>query len=293
MDNRTGEIEHTEDRFEGKNDVSLFSQTWQSKNLPKRAILIILHGLKDHSSRYSELAEMAARSGFAVHAYDVRGHGNSGGKRAYVNKFSDLVDDLDTFVKNLRSQNPNTPVFAFGHSMGGTTITLAAVNNIIEFQGIILSAPALVPGEGISPLLIKITGILGKLIPGLPLMKLPNEQFSRDPEIVKAMYADRLILNKNGPVRTAAQLLGAMDQIQTKADKFTAPVLILHGTADKLANPEGSKKLAERAKSTDKTLKLYPGLVHDLVHEPEKSQVLKDIMDWLVQRQISPLQPRP
>jgi alpha-beta hydrolase superfamily lysophospholipase len=107
------------------------------------------------------------------------------------------------------------------------------------------------------------------------------------------MYADRLILNKNGPVRTAAQLLGAMDQIQTKADIFTAPVLILHGTADKLANPEGSKKLAARAKSTDKTLKLYPGLVHDLVHEPEKSQVLKDIMDWLVQRQISPLQPRP
>jgi acylglycerol lipase len=168
--------------------------------------------------------------------------------------------------------------------MGGTTITLAAVNNIIEFQGIILSAPALVPGEGISPLLIKITGILGMLIPNLPLMKLPNEQFSRDPEIVKAMYADRLILNKNGPVRTAAQLLGAMAQIQTKADKFATPVLILHGTADKLANPEGSKKLAGRSKSTDKTLKLYPGLVHDLVHEPEKSQVLSDIMEWLAKR---------
>ena len=281
METGTGEIIHAEDRFEGKNQVSLFSQTWQSKNTPRKAILIILHGLKDHSGRYTELAEMAAKNGFAVYAYDVRGHGKSGGKRAYVNNFSDLVDDLDTFVKNLRRQNPNTRIFAFGHSMGGTTITLATVNDVIPFDGVILSAPALVPGEGISPLLIKITGILGKLLPGLPLMKLPNEQFSRDPEIVKAMYADRLILNKNGPVRTAAQLLRAMGQIQAKADKFTAPVLILHGTADKLANPEGSKKLTEQAKSTDKTLKLYPGLVHDLVHEPEKNQVLKDIMDWL------------
>lgn len=281
METGTAEIEHAEDRFEGKNQVSLFSQSWQSKNTPKKAILVILHGLKDHSGRYTELAEMAARNGFSVHAFDVRGHGKSGGKRAYVNNFSDLVEDLDTFVQNLRRQNPNIRTFAFGHSMGGTTITLATVNDVIPFDGIILSAPALVPGEGISPLLIKITGILGKLLPGLPLMKLPNEQFSRDPEIVKAMYADRLILNKNGPVRTAAQLLGAMAQIQTKADKFNAPVLILHGTADKLANPEGSKKLDARAKSTDKTLILYPGLVHDLVHEPEKSQVLQDIMDWL------------
>ncbi|MGP8079312.1 MAG: lysophospholipase [Dehalococcoidales bacterium] len=289
MDTAADAIEHWEDRFQGQDNTSLFSQTWRSKNVPEKAILVVLHGLKDHSSRYSELAVMAAQCGFTVYAFDMRGHGNSGGKRVYVNRFSDLVEDLAGFVKNLRSKNPGRPVFAFGHSMGGTTVTLAAVNNVIGFQGIILSAPALVPGEGISPLLVRVTGILGKLVPNLPLMKLPNEQFSRDPLVVNNMYADPLIYNKNAAVRTAAQLLNAMAKIQRDMEKFSVPVLILHGTADKLANPAGSKKLVERAKSSDKTLKLYPGLVHDLVHEPEKSQVLADIIEWLEKRQSSPL----
>ena len=293
MDTATGNIEHSEDRFQGQNNTSLFSQSWRSKSVPEKAVLVILHGLKDHSSRYSELAVKAAQRGFAVHAFDMRGHGNSGGKRAYVNKFSDLVDDLATFVKNLKSKNPGLPVFGFGHSMGCTTMTLASVNNAIGFQGIILSAPALLPGEGISPLLVRITGILGRLIPNLPLMKLPNEQFSRDPIVVRMMYADPLIYNKNGPVRTAAQLLNAMAKIQREMEKFSMPVLIIHGTADKLANPAGSKQLAERAKSADKTLKLYPGLVHDLVHEPEKSQILSDIIEWLEKRQNLPMVPDP
>jgi acylglycerol lipase len=136
-----------------------------------------------------------------------------------------------------------------------------------------------VPGESISPLLGRITGILGKLIPNLPQMKLPNEQFSSDHIVVSMIYSDQLINNKNGPVRTAAQLLNAMAKIQRDTEKFSVPVLILHGSADKLANPAGSKQLAERAKSADKNLKLYPGLVHDLVHEPEKSQALADIIE--------------
>jgi acylglycerol lipase len=168
--------------------------------------------------------------------------------------------------------------------MGGTTVVLKAIDKPKEFQGIILSAPALVPGAGISPLLVGITRVLGKLIPILPLMNLPNSSFSRDLAVVSAMASDPLIYNKNAPVRTAAQLLDAMREIQKNIANFSTPVLILHGTADKLTNPEGSKKLAESSKSSDKTLNLYPGLVHDLVHEPEKVQVIEDIMSWLEKR---------
>ena len=284
MQNNRNDVVNSEGSFKGTGGVTLFSRSWQNPGREKRAILVILHGLKDHSGRYSELAAAAVQSGFSVHAFDLRGHGRSGGKRAYVNKFSDLVDDLNIFVKQLKSQNPGVPIFAFGHSMGGTTITLACVNHVIDFQGVILSAPALVPVEGISTLLIKITGILGKITPNLPLMNLPNRQFSRDPIIVKAMAADPYIYNKKGPVRTAAQLLDGMAQIQRNIEKFSAPVLVLHGTADQLTNPAGSKKLAERCQSADKTLKLYPGLVHDLVHEPEHAQVLADIVAWLEKR---------
>jgi alpha-beta hydrolase superfamily lysophospholipase len=112
-------------------------------------------------------------------------------------------------------------------------------------------------------------------------MKLPNKDFSRDPQVVAAMDKDPYILQKSGPVRTAAQLLKAMDEISSRMEKFTVPVLILHGDADKLANPNGSRKLSDRAASSDKTLKIYPGLVHDLVHEPEKAQVIADIVAWL------------
>lgn len=286
MDNKTKDIEHSEGSFEGTGRVKLFSQSWQNKSREKRAIFVILHGLKDHSSRYSELAAVAAQSGFAVYAFDLRGHGRSGGKRAYVGRFHDLVDDLEIFIKQLRDQNPGTAVFIFGHSMGGTTATLTAIENTKAFQGIILSAPALVPGEGISPLLIKITGILGAILPNLPLMNLPNYNFSRDSLVVTAMSSDPLIYNKNAPVRTAAQLLKGMRMIKENVEDFSTPVLILHGTADKLTNPKGSKMLAERSKSVDKTLKLYPGLVHDLMHEPEKAQALADIMSWLEKRAV-------
>jgi alpha-beta hydrolase superfamily lysophospholipase len=274
-------IVQSEGKFTGQGGLELFTQSWQNPKQPVRAVFIILHGLKDHSGRYLELANAAVSKGFAVHAFDMRGHGRSAGKKAYVAKFEYLVDDLAAFTKQVKEKNPGKPVFIFGHSMGGTTITLTAVTHAVDFDGIVLSAAALVPGEGISPFLIRITNILGKIFPYLPLMNLPNNQFSRDPAVVQAMASDPFILNKNNPVRTAAQLLKGMKEIQNNIERFTAPVLILHGTADKLTNPAGSKQLSEKAKSADKTLKLYPGLVHDLVHEPEKTQVLADVIAWL------------
>ena len=272
---------HLERTFDSSDKLRLFSRSWERRGQAKRAILIIQHGLKDHSGRYSELAGALMPLGFAIYAMDFRGHGRSEGKKAYVGNFASLIDDLKLFVNQVHEQNPNVPLFYFGHSMGGTLGVLASINCDVVFHGVVLSAPALAPGAGISPMLLRITRFLGMFLPGLPLMKLPNKDFSRDPQVVAAMDKDPYILQKSGPVRTAAQLLGAMDKINSQMEKFSVPVLILHGDADKLANPAGSRKLADRASSKDKTLKLYPGLVHDLVHEPEKAQVIGDIVAWL------------
>ena len=277
-------IKHLESSFAGVDSTKLFTQSWQIQEGQPRANLIILHGLKDHSGRYVEIAEDMVRRGFAVYAFDMRGHGRSDGKKVYVNDFDDLIADLKIFVQDLRRKNSNLPVFMFGHSMGGTTVAISVIEKVIEFQGVILSAAALAPGASISPLLIRITRFLGQVAPQLPLMNLPNQNFSRDPKVVAAMGADPLILQKNGPVRTAAQLLRAMQRVQRNMQAFSAPVLILHGTADLLTNPEGSKKLFELAGSKDKTVKIYEGLVHDLVHEPEKARVIADITAWLESR---------
>ncbi len=277
-------VEHTEGSFETADGLKLFSQHWEVKGGGKRAVLVVVHGLKDHSSRYTEFANTMASRGFVVDAFDLRGHGRSPGKRSYVGKFEDLVSDLSTFVSEVRRRNAGLPIFVFGHSMGGTTVALSIVMRAIDVKGVILSAAALAPGEGISPMLIRVTKFLGKVAPSFPLMSLPNKNFSRDPDVVAAMGSDPLIYQKNGPVRTAAELLSAMHKIETRAHVFEAPVLLLHGTADKLTNPAGSRKLADRASSTDKTLKTYQGLVHDLLHEPEKAQVIADIADWLDMR---------
>ena len=277
-------VEHMESAFNGYDGTKLYSRSWTLKDAPYRGVVIILHGLKDHSGRYTELADMLAQRGFAVHAFDMRGHGRSEGIKAYVEHFDDLLKDLQIFAGDLRQKYPARPLFIFGHSMGGTTVTLSVARHMIEFQGVVLSAAALIPGESISPALIRVTKLLGNIAPHLPLMDLPNKNFSRDPAVVADMSSDPLIYQKNGPVRTAAELLDAMEQIQSNIEVFRTPVLILHGTADQLTNPAGSKRLAERSSSKDKSLILYPGLVHDLVHEPEKAKVLSDITGWLEAR---------
>jgi acylglycerol lipase len=278
------EMVHTERTFESVDKLRLFSRSWERRGQARKAILIIQHGLKDHSGRYGELASALLPLGFAVYAMDLRGHGRSEGRKAYVGKFAHLVSDLRTFIGLVHEQNPGIPLFYFGHSMGGTLGVVTTINRVTDFKGIVLSAPALAPGEGISPALVRITRLLGAVLPWLPLMNLPNKDFSRDPQIVADMGKDPYIVQKNGPVRTAAQLLQTMGMINLQMEKFSAPVLILHGTADKLTNPVGSQNLAKRSVSLDKTLKLYPGLVHDLVHEPEKSIVIADIVGWLDSR---------
>jgi alpha-beta hydrolase superfamily lysophospholipase len=165
--------------------------------------------------------------------------------------------------------------------MGGTISTRLVMTREADIRGLILSAAATQPGADINLILVRVVKILGTILPGLAIMNLPNALFSRDLKVVDAMSSDPLIYQKKGPARTAAQFLGAMQQIQKQPEKVTVPILILHGTADRLTNPAGSQRLENKASSKDKTLKLYPGLYHDLVHEPEKEQVMSDIIGWL------------
>ncbi len=277
-------LTNKEGTFSAVDGLKLYYQTWPSRSGPPRAVLVVLHGLKDHSSRYADLATRLTNSAFNVYAFDLRGHGRSQGKRVYVKRFSDYIDDLNLFLALVRPQNPDLPVFLLGHSMGGTISTRLAMTAGPGVRGLILSAAATKPGADINPLLLRVVKLMGAVLPGFPIMNLPNALFSRDPAVVKAMGTDPYIYQKRGPARTAAQFLNAMQQIQKEPARVEVPLLILHGTADRLTNPAGSRELNETAGSKDKTLKLYPGLYHDLLHEPEKEQVMRDIQAWLEAR---------
>ena len=272
--------DHTEFGIEGMGGLPLFAQAWRPADSPK-AVLVIVHGLKDHSDRYGALADQAVQHGYAVYAFDLRGHGKSAGDRVTIDSFDDYLGDLDKVLAQVRTREPGKPIFLFGHSMGGCIVTLYTLRNKPNLKGLILSGPALKPGDDVSRFLIASTHVVSAVAPGLPVMELPNANFSRDAQTVADMDKDPLVTQGKGPAHTAAELLDAMDEIDSKMEQLQVPLLDMHGTQDKLTNPEGSKELVKRAGSTDKTLKLYDGLYHDLLHEPERAQVMADVLAWM------------
>ncbi|MHB8417315.1 MAG: alpha/beta hydrolase [Myxococcales bacterium] len=273
-------VVHEEGFFAGAGGLRLYQQAWRPSGTP-RAVVVIVHGLKDYSGHYAAFARELVAHGFAVHGLDLRGHGKSPGDRVWVDSFNDYLDDLDAFLKVVRQREPGRPIFLFGHSMGGGIAALYTITRQPELAGLVLSGPALKPGADVSRLLIGVTKLLAAVAPHLRVMDLPDENFSRDPAIVAAMKTDPLIDNRAGPARTAAELLRAFDRIEAHEEAVRVPLLDMHGTRDKLTNPEGSRELVARAASKDKTLKLYSGLYHDLLHEPEKAQVTADVVAWL------------
>jgi alpha-beta hydrolase superfamily lysophospholipase len=265
--------------MEGSDHVRLFNQYWRPQN-PK-AVLIIVHGLKDHSTRYANVAQQLVSHGYAVYASDLRGHGRSDGERAFVNSFEDYFRDLDLFYDQVRRKEPGKPIFLFGHSMRGAIALLFTLTRNSDIRGLILSAPALKVGSDVSPLLVWFTKRLAGIAPKRPVFKLDNKLFTRDPEALAAMNSDPLIYNKSHPARTAAEFLWAIERIQKTMTSLTIPIIMMHGTADRITNPDGSRQLNEVALSKDKTLRLYEGHYHDLLHDLGNSDVVNELLQWL------------
>ena len=277
-------VAHATAEIPGEGGIVLSGQSWRPAAGPVRALVVIVHGLKDHSSRYADLATALVGRQCAVYGFDLRGHGNSGGGRVRIERFEEYLLELDRVLGHARATEPGLPVFLFGHSMGGAIATLHTLTRPTQPQGLVLSAPALVAGSEVSGFLIGTTRFLGAVMPWLPVLDLDDEAFSRDPAVVADLRGDPLVHHDKAAARTAARLLNALERIQERMATLKAPVLLLHATDDKLTNPEGSKLLHSRAASTDKTLKIYPGLYHDLLHEPEKAMVLGDIVGWVAAR---------
>ncbi len=269
---------HPTGLFDGAGGERLFWQAWQPEGEP-RGVLVVVHGLKDHSSRYSGLASELTAGGYAVYAFDLRGHGRSSGRRVRIDSFDQYVADLARFIELVRSREPGRPIFLLGHSMGGAIATLTAIEERPALAGLVLSGPAL--RLDVWPLTVPLTRNAGSLTPGLPFFRLSDDDFSSDPTVVAEIGRDPLVYHRGAPVGTAAGLIGAARRIWAGVDRLTLPVLALHGTRDELTSPAGSRELVARVRSDDATLRLYDGFMHDLLHEPDGERVAADIHAWL------------
>jgi acylglycerol lipase len=280
---------HYQGRFKVKDGLKLYAQWWEPEGTPAKAVVILVHGLKDHSRRYGEVADKLRQNNYAVYAFDLRGHGDSEGQRVWVDSFNDYVDDLQTFYDLVRKKEPNKPIFIFGHSMGGAIVTLFSLRHSRPVSGIVLSGPAI--ELDVNFFLRGASKVTGTLLPTLAVMKLPEEDFSRDPEVVKAIQNDPLIYHGNGPAHTAKELLNATNKIQDSMASVDVPFIALHGQEDKLTMYQGSADLFQISHAKGKALKLYQHAYHDLLHEPEKNQVFSDMLAWLDGRMSSAAAP--
>jgi alpha-beta hydrolase superfamily lysophospholipase len=200
-------------------------------------------------------------------------------QRFFVEKFSDYVDDVATFVALTTARDPGLPVFLLGHSAGGVVSCMYALEHQQELAGLICESFAFqVPAPDVALAVLK---GLSHLAPHLHVLKLKNEDFSRDSELVKTMNSDPLIADEAQPTQTVAEMVRADERLEQGFASITLPLLILHGSADKAAKPSGSEAFYAAAGARDKTLKLYEGAYHDLLNDSDKERVMADIKGWL------------
>jgi alpha-beta hydrolase superfamily lysophospholipase len=273
-------MKRKEGKLKGYKGLNLYYQYWLPEGKPK-AVLLVAHGLAEHSGRYKNLVDYFVPKGYAVYSFDYRGHGKSEGMRAYVDRFDDYLTDLKTFFDMVRKENKNAKIFLFGHSLGGTIVTAYAVEHQEELAGLILSGSSLVPSTSVSPALLAMAGIISALLPKMGVTLLDASAISRDKAVVDAYVNDPLVFRGKVPARTGAELARMWKQLPEQMPKIKLPILIMHGFADQLANPAGSKLLYERVSSKDKTLKLYDNCYHEICNEPEREQVFMDMQTWL------------
>ena len=269
--------------FTGPGGIRLFEHWWRPEGGP-RAAVVLVHGLKDHGARYDHVGGWLARRGYAVYALDLRGHGESEGERFFVGSFDEYVEDLGSFVRRVRSREPEKPLFLLGHSMGGAVAGLFVLERGPDLRGLVLSAPALEPAENVSPVLIWLSGIISRFFPRAPVTKVDIKALSHLPEVIEAARKDPFSGKRPAPARTGYEILQAMRRILERTQEIKLPLLVMHGTEDHLTNPQGSQRLFELAGSEDKELKLYEGFYHEILNEPEKERVLGDITRWFSER---------
>lgn len=270
------------DSFQGVGGLNIFTRAWRPEGTAPRAVVVIAHGFNSHSGHYTWVAEQLVANGLAVYALDHRGRGKSDGERFYVDQASEYVDDLATFIHQVKGREPGLPVFLLGHSAGGVISCTYALEHQAELAGLICESFAFrVPAPDFVLAVIK---GLSHLAPHAHVLELPNEGFSRDPKVVQALNDDPLIANEVQPTRTVAAMVRADERLEKEFHLITLPVFILHGTEDKVTKPSGSQTFFDNTGSKDKALKLYEGYAHDLLNDIGKEVVLADIVAWIEAR---------
>lgn len=274
-------FEHNTSTFIGKGGVEIFFQNW--KKTSPDGIIIVVHGIGEHSGRYRHLLEHMQDLNVSVYALDHRGHGKSAGRRGHVESFIDYIYDLKLFRNYIEEENENIPVYMMGHSMGGVIAMRYALEYPDDIKGLMLSAPALIPAVNAPSWKKTLGNICSAGIGSLTLSNgLDHTLLSHDSDEITDYENDPLIHNRIS-ARLFTELMKAAEECLTRVSEITVPLLLLHGKEDKIANPAGSEKIYQNASSIVKEYYIFDGLYHEIINETkeDRDRVLTLLTGWL------------
>ena len=270
---------HTDGTFSGAAGHEIYWQAWVPEQ-PK-AVVVLAHGLHEHSGRYADVAERLTGAGYAVYTVDHEGHGRSGGTKGNVGSMAGVLEDFDRVRRTAQEKHADLPLVVLGHSMGGLIALDYLVGKGQDGVRALALSGAAVDTSAAGGIQLKVAPVLGRIAPNLGVLMLGSTNVSRDPVVVKDYEDDPL--NHNGKVRarTGAEMLLAVQRVVAGMPTITVPVIVMHGGDDKLVPVAGSRLIHDTIGSEDNTLKVYDGLYHEIFNEPEREQVLDDLVAWL------------
>jgi alpha-beta hydrolase superfamily lysophospholipase len=269
----------TELTLKSKDGLTLAGRQWTPAAAP-RGVVCLVHGIGEHVGRYAHVAAALNQAGYAMLGYDLRGHGRSEGPRGFTPSYDAYLDDIDLLMGEARTRFPDKPIFLYGHSLGGNLVLNYGLRRKPVLAGVVASSPQL--RLAFAPPAWKTT--IGRLMLNLwPSMVMANgldvQNLSHDSTVVRAYTSDPLVHDRVTP-RLG---IGAIDSglwLLDHATEFTLPLLIFHGSQDRLTSPDASRAFASRVKG-DCTFKLWDGLYHETHNEPEKAEVLGLMVRWI------------
>lgn len=269
-------------RVSAADGLNLHCRSWPADQA--RANVVLTHGFGEHCGRYGELGAVLGEAGYSLFAYDLRGHGRSGGARGFVHAFDDYLEDLARVIAFARQDRPALPLFVFGHSMGGNIVLNYALRRPVGIRGALISGPWLRLATQPPPWKLLLGRLMARWAPKLALPAAVDPSvLSHDPEQVRAYASDPLV-HSVMTARLFAEVSAAGTWALAHAPSLSLPVLLMHGGADQLTDPHATEEFHRDAGGGDKTLRIYDGQFHEILNELDPLPAHHDILSWIGQR---------
>ncbi|MBE9075737.1 alpha/beta hydrolase [Romeria aff. gracilis LEGE 07310] len=281
------QLTQTEGTFTGANGLSLYYQAWCPARTPL-GILALVHGLGEHSSRYAAIAADFTQAGYAVCAFDNQGHGQSEGQRGHIDSWQDYQENLRAFLQLVRQRQPQAPLFLMGHSLGGLIVLDYVLRypdapEVSQLRGLVVSAPPIRPVGVAKPYRVAIARLLSGIFPRFSLkVGIDTSGLTRDPEVNREAAADPLV-HPYATLRWGSETLKTIAWVKRHIAELGLPMLLIHGEADPIICPQGSREIFQQIQLSDKCLRLYPGAYHEPHNDLDAQQVIHDLLAWLDQ----------